>query len=236
VYGAVCILKTGAQGSVSGQRGQLTIGDSDCDQTSANTLEHDFHYGAGAMCALGQEVNTGTGNILGLLDGLNARLEEEGKCDDLFGDGDGTDAFNEVFTMVGSGPAVPSSDAVFNLNQCAITSGQGGVAPSSDGDVHTYTPRALNLIIIDQLEGGSQTATITGFAAFYVIGCVNDDNAVATKLAIERDLTDFDSFLNQCVRPRAQDDILGIFVKSLAPPQEVGDPDENLPLTVVLVK
>src|SRR3990172_7630071 len=54
VYGAVCILKTGAQESVSGQRGQLTIGPT-CREVSASTLKHDFHYGTGAPCALGQE-------------------------------------------------------------------------------------------------------------------------------------------------------------------------------------
>jgi len=69
VYGAVCILKTGAGDSVSGQRGQLTIGNLACDQTSSNTLRHDFHYGTNAGCTIDQEVNTGTGNIIGLLQG-----------------------------------------------------------------------------------------------------------------------------------------------------------------------
>ncbi|MEK7247395.1 MAG: hypothetical protein AAB092_02875, partial [Chloroflexota bacterium] len=102
--------------------------------------------------------------------------------------------------------------------------------------VHTYTPRAIDLVIIDQLEQGSQTATITGFAAFYVIGCYDDGIATATKLAIEQNLASFHSYLNQCDRPRAHDDILGIFLKSIAPPEDVGDPDENLPLSIVLVK
>jgi hypothetical protein len=239
VYGAVCILKTGAQDSVSGQRGQLTIGNTSCQQTSASTLEHDFHYGTNALCSLGQEVTTGTGNILGLLDGLNARLVEEGLCDNLYGAGDGYDDFSDVFSLVGADPGepiTPSADNVFSENNCAVTSGQGGIPADTAGHVHTYTPRAIDLIIIDLLEQGDQTATITGFAAFYVIGCYNDGIATQTKLAIEQNLTSFHSYLNQCDRPRAQDDILGIFLKSLAPPEDVGDPNENLPLSIVLVK
>lgn len=239
VYGAVCILKTGAQGGVSGQRGQLTIGNASCQQTSASTLEHDFHYGTNALCSLGQEVNTGTGNILGLLDGLNDRLVEEGLCDELYGAGDGFDDFSDVFSLFGADPGepiTPSAENVFSENSCAVTSGQGGIPEDPAGHVHTYTPRAIDLVIIDQLEQGSQTATITGFAAFYVIGCYDDGIATQTKLAIEQDLTNFHSYLNRCVRPRSQDDILGIFLKSLAPPEDVGDPDENLPLSIVLVK
>lgn len=239
VYGAVCILKTGAQDSVSGQRGQLTIGNALCAQTSANTLEHDFHYGANALCSLDQEVNTGTGNILGLLDGLNARLVEEGLCDELYGAGDGYDDFSDVFSLIGADPGEPitaSAENVFSENNCAVTSGQGGIPADPEGHVHTYTPRAVDLVIIDQLEQGSQTATITGFAAFYVIGCYDDGIATETKLEIEEDLTNFHSYLNQCDHPRAHDDILGIFLKSLAPPEGVGDPDENLPLSIVLVK
>ncbi|HUF53036.1 MAG TPA: Tad domain-containing protein [Dehalococcoidia bacterium] len=239
VYGAVCILKTGAQGGVSGQRGQLTIGSTDCQQTSANTLRHDFHYGTDALCTIGQEVNTGTGNILGLLDGLNDRLVEEGLCDARFGAGDGMDDFSDVFSLIGAvpgQPVTPSADNVFSVNDCAVTSGQGGIPPDPAGHVHTYTPRKIDLIIIDEIEQGSQTATITGFAAFYVIGCYDDAIASQTKTAIEQDLSDFHSYLNQCHQPRAHDDILGIFIKSLAPPEAVGDPDENLPLSIVLVK
>ena len=239
VYGAVCILKTGAQSSVSGQRGQLTIGSSDCAQTSANTLKHDFHYGTNAFCEVGQEVNTGSGNILGLLEGLNLRLLEEGRCDDLFGDEDGYDEFHEVFSISAADPGeavVPSPDNIFSLNNCAITSGQDGVAPDPAGHVHTYTPRALDLVIIDELEQGSQTATITGLAAFYVIGCVDDDIAIQTKQTIEQDLSNFGSYLNRCDQTSAKDDILGIFVKSLRPADNVGDPDDNLPLAIILVK
>ena len=236
VYGAVCILKTGAQQSVSGQRGQLTIGPT-CREVSASTLKHDFHYGTGAPCALGQEINTGSGNIIGLLQGLNLRLLDEGRCDELFYTGHADyDDFDEVFAMPGSGgPVVPSPDNIFSSNPCEVNSDPN--ASDSDGNhVHTYLPRAIDLVLIDQLEQGAQTATITGFAAFYVIGCFNDSIAEATKAAIETDLTNFDALLNRCDRPGAQDDILGIFVKSLRPPALVGDPDPNLPLAIVLVK
>src|SRR2546426_7033626 len=108
VYGAVCILKTGAQDSVSGQRGALTLGNVACDQKSKGTLRHDFHYGTLALCALGQQVNTATGNIIGLLQGLNDRLLEEGKCDQLFNAGHATyDDFRELFSLVGAPPGAP---------------------------------------------------------------------------------------------------------------------------------
>ena len=94
----------------------------------------------------------------------------------------------------------------------------------------------VHLVLIDMLEQGEQTATITGFAAFYVIGCVDDDDGEATKTAIEADLTQIGTFLNRCESPTGQDDILGIFVQSLAPPMDVADPDANLPLAIVLVK
>ena len=240
IYGAVCILKTGAQSSVSGQRGQLTIGSTDCSQTSSNTLKHDFHYGTNAYCQLDQQVTTGTGNIIGLLQGLNERLLEEGRCDQLFGTGHaGYDDFNEVFDLPGANPGdvvTPSPDNVFSLNDCWITSGQGGVSPDPAGHTHTYIPRSIDLVLIDQLEQGDQTATITGFAGFYVIGCYPDSDAVQTKLDIEADLSQMSGFLNRCEHPTGQDDILGIFVKRLAPPTFVGDPDPNLPLSIVLVK
>ena len=233
VYGAVCILKTSAGDSVSGQRGQLTIGTTDCSQTSSSTLRHDFHYGTTAACTVGQEVNTGTGNIIGLLQGLNDRLEEEGLCDQLFGQGNpGHDDFNELFSIVGGDPGepvVPSADNIFSSNNCYITS-------THDDHVHTYIPRAVDLVLIDELEGGSQTATITGFAAFYVIGCVDGSQSIQTKEQIEMDLNQVGSYLNRCEQPTGQDDILGIFVKSLKPPDNVGDPDENLPTAIVLVK
>ena len=78
-----------------------------------------------------------------------------------------------------------------------------------------------------------------GFAAFYVIGCVDDDDAEATRDAIELALDDPDlmgAYLNRCEQPTGQDDILGIFVQTLAPSLDVGDPDELLPLSIVLVK
>jgi hypothetical protein len=240
IYGAVCILKTGAQGSVAGQRGQLTIGETDCSQTSTSTLKHDFHYGANAFCQLDQEVTTGTGNIIGLLQGLNERLLEEGRCDQYFYTGNaGYDDFNEVLSLPGAEPGdviAPSPDHVFSLNDCWITSGQDGVAPDPEGHVHTYIPRAIDLVLIDELEQGDQTATITGFAGFYVIGCYDDSIAVQTKGLIEQNLNDVGSYLNRCDHPKGQDDILGIFVKKLAPPEAVTNPDPNLPLTIVLVK
>lgn len=233
VFGSVCILKTGAQDSVSGQRGQLTIGSANCEQTSSNTLRHDFHYGTQSLCEIGKEVNTGTGNIIGLLQGLNDRLLEEGLCDQLFGTGNANyDDFNEIFSLVGGGPGdpiVPSPDNVFSQNDCNLT--------VDDGEhVHTYMPRAIDLVLIDQLEQGEQTATIDGFAGFYVIGCFNDAIAVETKEQIEQDLNDVSAFLNRCDNPNGQDDILGIFVKQLKAPLIVGDPDPNLGLSIVLVK
>ncbi len=233
VYGSVCILKTGAQDQVSGQRGQLTLGNIQCDQRSSSTLRHDFHYGTLAECAIGQEVNTGTGNILGLLQGLNDRLNEEGRCDSLFYTGHpGYDDFDEVFNLVGAAPGdpiVPSADAVFVENPCSIT--------SADGDhVHTYNPRVLDLVLIDQLEQSEQTATITGFAGFYPIGCYDDSIARQTAQAIEDNLRDMGAYMNRCDSAGAKDDILGVFVETLAEPLNVGDPDPNLPLAIVLVK
>jgi|FLYL01.1.fsa_nt_gi Tfp pilus assembly protein PilX len=242
IYGAVCILKTGAQDSVNGQRGQLTIGNVECDQTSANTLEHDFHYGTNALCYVGQQVHTGTGNILGLLRGLNDRLKEEVKCDRLFFTGHpGYDDFNEVFSLPGAQPGdavVPSPDHAFSANDCAVTTGVN-VPADPEGHVHTYLPRAIDLVLIDQLSPTNQTqgtATITGFAGFYVIGCFDDSIAEQKKAEIEQNLNNIGPHLNRCDKPGAKDDILGIFVKKVAPPVQVADPDPNLPLTIVLVK
>ena len=233
VYGAVCIMKTSDSDNVSGQFGQLTIGGGGCSTTSSSTLKHDFHYGTFALCTIDEDVNTGTGNIVGLLQGLRDRLLEEGLCDQLFSTGHlDYDDFDEVFTIVGAAPGVPvvpSPDAVFAENDCDIT--------SVDGDhEHTYMPRALTLILIDQLEKSAKTATITGFAGFYVIGCFDGDTSFQVKEAIEQDLTNFDSFLNRCEKPTGKDDVLGIFVKEIAAPIFVGDPDPNLPLAIVLVK
>jgi hypothetical protein len=242
VYGSVCILKTGAQNpgcqNTGGQRGLLTIGDPDCEEaTGASDLGHDFHYGAKAACSVDQEVTTKKGNVIGPLQGLNLRLEEEGLCDQISSTGHpGYDDFDEVFSVVGADPdepdepIVPSNKNVFSLNECSIT------RTCSAGHTHTYTPRVVDLVLIDQLEQGEQTATITGFAGFYVIGCVDDDDAEQTKADIEVDLTNIGPFLNRCEHPTGHDDILGIFVKQLVPPLNPGDPDPNLPLSIVLVK
>ncbi len=242
VYGAVCILKTSGQGGVSGQRGQLTIGSTDCGQTSANNLRHDFHYGAGAPCTIGYEVNTGTGTINGLLQGLEDRLGEEGRCDSLFGTGHTSwDDFDEVFSLAGADPGepiVPSAANVFSENPCHATTGQNGVPMDqyNASHTHSYLPRAVHLLLIDELVQSDQTATITGFAGFYIIGCFRDDDSAQIKQQIEQDLTNLDPYLNRCPRPTGQDDILGIFVQTLAPPEGVGDPHANLPLSIVLVK
>jgi hypothetical protein len=240
VYGAVCILKTPGQGGVSGQRGQLTLSDTGCSGTSTNQLRHDFHFGSKGTCYVNQDVNTGTGTINGLLQGLEDRLNEEGLCNDRFGPDDraGYDEFPEVFSIVGgSGAAVvPSAVNVFSENDCDISCG-----PScpNDGDAshhHNYIPRAIDLVLIDRFEKSDKVATITGFAGFYVIGCFKDNVAEARKQSIEADLTGFAQYLNRCKNPTGQDLILGIFVKSLAPSIDVGDPDANLPLSIVLVK
>jgi hypothetical protein len=235
VYGAVCILKLSGPGGVTGQRGQLTLSDVACSGTSSNTLRHDFHYGSRGFCSLGQEVNTGTGTINGLLQGLRDRLLEEGKCDDLFGDGDGFDEFQETFSMPGgSGTVVPSNDAVFAENPCDVTTGVE--VPAEGSHVHNYIPRALHLILIDELTPSGHTATITGFAGFYPIGCFQDDDVQTVKQAIEADLANFGSYLNRCPQPTGQDAVLGIFVQTLQPPELVSDPDPNLPISIVLVK
>jgi len=241
VYGAVCILKTGAQNpscvNTGGQRGVLTIGNIQCDQASANTIVHDFHYGTLAACTVGQDVNTGTGNIVGKVrQGLGERLDEErveARCDELFSTGHaGYDDFDEVFSLAEAtpGPIVPSALNCFSKNECSIT------RECDEGESHTFIPRVLDLILIDELENGANTATITGFAGFYVIGCFDDDIAEDTKAAIEDDLTQMDSYLNRCEGAGAHDDILGVFVQTLAPPSDVGNPDPSLPMSVVLVK
>jgi hypothetical protein len=237
IYGAVCILKLSGPGGVTGQRGQLTLSDVGCSGTSTNQLRHDFHYGSQGFCSLGQEVNTGTGTINGLLQGLRDRLVEEGKCDDLFGDGDGADEFQETFSMPGSSSGVvqPSADAVFSENPCDVTTGVD-VPAEGNGHVHNYIPRALHLILIDELEPNGQTATITGFAGFYPIGCFEDDDVQVVKAAIEANLANFGQYLNRCPQPTGQDAVLGIFVQTLQPPEDVSDPDPNLPISIVLVK
>ena len=241
VYGAVCILKTGAQNpscvNTGGQRGVLTIGNIECAQKSSNTIVHDFHYGTLAACTVGQDVYTGSGNIVGQIrKGLADRLDEErleARCDQLFSTGHaGYDDFDEVFSLVEAtpGPIVPSALNCFSKNECSIT------RECDEGESHTFIPRVLDLILINELQNGENTATITGFAGFYVIGCFPDDDAQATKEAIEVDLTQMYSYLNRCEGAGAHDDILGVFVQTLAPPSDVGNPDPSLPMSVVLVK
>jgi len=238
VYGAVCILKMPGPGGVSGQRGQLTLSDTGCSQNTASDIRHDFHYGSGGECNIGQDVDTGTGTINGLLQGLEDRLAEEGLCDQIFGpeDRSGYDEFQEVFSIPDNNgqPVVPSADNIFSENDCDISCGP---CPGDDAShVHNYLPRAVHLVLIDMLESGDQVATITGFAGFYVIGCFRDSVADATADAIQADLTNFASYLNRCRRPTGQDLILGVFVQTLAPSIDVSDPDPNLPLSIVLVK
>ncbi len=238
VYGAVCILKAPGQGGISGQRGQLTLSDTGCSDRNTSNLRHDFHYGSGGECNVGQDVDTGTGTINGLLQGLEARLGDEGLCDRRFGPADrsGYDEFQEVFSIPGDTgqPVVPSADNIFSENDCEITCGP---CPGDDAShAHQYMPRAVHLVLVDQFEQSGQVATITGFAGFYVIGCFRDNVAEATADAIQADLTDFAAYLNRCVRPTGQDLILGVFVQTLQPSINVSDPDPNLPLAIVLVK
>jgi hypothetical protein len=175
--------------------------------------------------------------INGLVQGLEDRLNDEGKCDDVFGDGNNFDDFDEVFGMPGGGggPVVPSPDVVFSENPCSVTTGVD-VPSEGNGHVHTFLPRALHLILIDELEPNAQTATITGFAGFYPVGCFSDNDAPSVKQDIEADLTNFGNWLNTCDQPTGQDVILGIFVQTLQPPEDVSDPDPNLPISIILVK
>lgn len=235
IYGSVCILKTSANANESGQFGLLTLSDGACGQSGANLLRHHIRYEALGPCSLGFEVNTGTGNAVGLLQALRDRLLQEGTCDEMFFTGNvGFDDFNEVFSLAGADPGdpiVPSADNVFSENTiCRITE------QDDQGHTHTYQPRVLSLLLVDYYAQGDQTTTIAGRAAYYVIGCYHRDESDATKAAIEQDLNQIGSFLNRCQGATGQHDVLGIFVQELEVPMDVRDPDPNLGLAIVLVK
>jgi len=234
VYGAVCLLREEGSGGVSGQRGYLSLG-AVCTDADSSNLKHDLRWGTVSLCTVGEDVNSNTGVKGGMVAALADRLEKEGLCDQLFSAApNDIDDFDEVFSLVGAAPGdpiVPSNKNVFSENECRITE------VCDQGHTHTYNPRVINLILVDQYVQGGQTAEIVGFAAFYVVGCFNDDDAPAVQADIEQDLTKMDDYMNECQSGGGgQDVILGVFVEKLAPPLNMGDPDPNLPLSIVLVK
>jgi len=234
VYGSACVLRTEGGAGVSGQNGFLSIGEEDCWDTSASSLKHDLEYGSDATCTIGNDVNSATGEKGGMIAALNDRLTWEGLCDSRFHTGNtGHDDFDEVFSLVGATPGqpiVPAAGAIFSENDCRV--------PKTDSDGKTYAlnPRVINLLLVDEYKSGEKTAKIVGFAAFYVIGCYNHADAPAIEAALNVDLRNMSTYMNQCPKAGGQDVVLGVFVQKLAPPINVGNPDESLPLSIVLVK
>jgi hypothetical protein len=246
LFGSVCVLRVAPGECVSGQCGYLSLHHDSCGTSGSSELGHYLIYGAAGTCSIGDEVETRTGqSVASLRHALNERLSFEidpdyrpQTCDAQFGNNDTYDDFHEVFSVIGAGPVVPSPDNVFVENNCRLevtaTLGQGNNAQTME---YEFIPRLVNLIITDRFEQGSQTTTITGFAGFYLIGCVPGGEAESIKAEIEADFENNASqFLNRCTSNAPQQVVLGIFVKNLLPSGDVGDWDENLPRSIVLVR
>ena len=245
-YGDVCILK---ELNAAGVSGQLYLSDTACSQSFAGDQVHDFHYGLHGTCVVGDTVDlASSSNPTDFLQGVAERLAEEGLCDTSFGSvpfplngAAGLDGFDEVFSIVGQEAnewVIPHPANVFADNDCAIECGLAPLSacPDNASHRHNYMPRAMDLVLVDRLQTSASTATITGFARFFVIGCYDEANAAALKTSVENDpLRDTNGFLNQCGSFTGNESVVGIMVKSLAPAIDVGDPDANLPLSIVLV-
>lgn len=239
LYGSVCLLRVEPGSGVSGQRGYLSLGDIACGSGDSKDLDDNLTYTAKGTCTIGEEVTTDTGGKVGALKkGLATRLAFEidpsyagQTCDAKFGsDANTFDDFGEVFSLPSGAPPIPSPDNVFTENDCALT------VTDQDGVERDIIPRLVTIVVTDALEKSSTTTTVTGFAGFYIVGCIDSGDAEATKAAIEANLGDFSAYLNRCEAAAGQDVVAGIFVKNVLPAGDVGDPVEGLPLSIVLVK
>jgi hypothetical protein len=255
LYGSVCVLRVGPGAGPSGQRGFLSLAQVGCGSGNSSDLVPNLTYGAPGTCHIGDEVTTDTGAKVGdVAKGLGDRLgfeigqkpkdvlsvDQSGQCDRAFGNLDTYDDFIEVFSLPGDGPVVPSPHNVFVQNACQIT------VTLNSGKTRSLVPRSVTIIITDTLIQGEQHTTITGFAGFYIIGCVRDSHAAAAKATIEANLDNLridtlqaqlpGSFKPRCENITGQDVVLGVFVKEVTPSGDLGDPLDLAPLALTLVK
>lgn len=238
LYGSACSLRNSSSDCVTGQCGFLSLAPVGCGSGNSSDLYANLVYGSDGTCAINQEVTTDTGLKAGeLTKGIGDRLAYEVShhsetCDALFGNNDGYDEFNEVFTTDGGFTAVPSPDNVFYQNDCEVTV---TAAESLDGKQHKFIPRLVTIVITDQLTPSAQTTTIKAFAGFYIVGCVRDSDAAAMKTEIETHLDNLGPYLNRCDHTTGQDVVMGVFVKTVTPSGDLGDPRDS-DRAVALVK
>jgi len=169
-FGEWCQLDDGSLDPSTSQRGILDLGLSGtvCSDGGNDNIDENVQDGAGATCSIGDSVDSASGGRPGqdLTRGINALLEGDGtpavadgeECDQQsWGNDNGTDDFDEVLERIDGGTG-PSPDAIYQVRDC-------------------LSPRIINLVVVDHFpDTPSGTATIRGFAAFYVLGCKVEDD------------------------------------------------------------
>ena len=148
--------------SPSSQVGSIRIGDDEgdvCNEPGGGAAKYreNIVEGAGALCSIGDLVDTEPGlNVGPTVAALADLLAGEGECDAKNGQPNGIDEFLESFDATSD---IPSSQVTFVERDCT-------------------TPRAVHLVIIDEFDGtGFDTRPIRGFAAFFLEQCEKLDNA-----------------------------------------------------------
>lgn len=98
-----------------------------------------------------------------ILGGFQGLLSHEGACDDLYGDGDGTDEFNEIVERLDGG-SVPN-DPEDEPGEIYV--------PRPCDDAGTTSPRLITGFVVDTFQAGTSPMAIRYFVTMYVAGCLD---------------------------------------------------------------
>jgi len=173
-YGKDCVIRLE---SPSSQVGSVRLGDAvgdECNEPGggAKKYERNIIDGSKAWCEVGDWIKPEPGLDVGpTVSSLGCLLEGgpackpgfsspgEGECDAMFcgdlGPCNGRDEFSESFSP---SKQAPTHDDVFKSNAC-------------------WTPRAVDIVMIDQFNGpgGSAPVQIYGFTSFFILQCEKID-------------------------------------------------------------
>ena len=158
-FGEDCVLRS----DMSSETGSVGLGPlltDPCDSGSASGSDYNNNIvnGTKSWCSIGDVIETIPGFKTGPTKQALADLfATQGECDAKFCSGsscDEIDDFGEAFTPE---DVEPSPDVVYSARDCV-------------------TPRAVDIVILDEWEGSRDDQPIRGFASFFIEGCQDIQN------------------------------------------------------------
>ena len=181
IFTQFCPIELGAQGG--NPRGIIDLeapGDFCSDTGGSGDIEDMIYFGASGNCFINTSgscspaqggpwydcVGIQTGNPKKVVDGVYRRVVEDGDCDQTYGDGDGLDEFDEVVELISG----PPTTGLYEGRDCD---------PNTDGK--QISPRLATIVVLESPPvPGNVGYPIVAFAAFYLAGCIPDEDVIVT--------------------------------------------------------